>query len=168
MMRRRVLLTGLFALLIAPGLVVGHGNERGVVTAQMGGGKLTIDHGRPMAKGRDLMSLIKPGGYWRIGADAATTLTTDVDLMFGGQRVPKGKYTLLAHFLEGGKWSLVVAEGATQPGWEPTKVLAEAPGTISKIGPVETLTIRLETQGGGGKLIVEWGTSRLAAEFSAA
>lgn len=168
MMLRRALLTGLLTPLIVPGLVVGHGNERGVVTAQMAGGKLTIDHGRPMANGRDVMSLMKPGSYWRMGADAATTLTTEVDLMLGGQRVPKGKYTLLAHFLEGGKWSLVVAEGATQPSWQPTKVVAEVPGTITKVSPVEILTIKLETQGRNGKVIVEWGTSRLAADFSAA
>jgi hypothetical protein len=168
MMLRRAFLTGSLALLVVPALVVGHGNERGVITAQLGGGKLTIEHGRPMAKGRDVMSLIKPGSYWRMGADAATTLTTEVDLMVGGQRVPKGKYTLLAHFLEGGKWSLVVAEGATLPSWQPTKVVGEVGGSVEKIDPVEVLTIKLETQGSKGKVTVEWGASRLSAEFTAA
>jgi hypothetical protein len=160
-------------LTLAAALVAGapaspHGNARGVVTAQLGGGKLTVDHGRPMARGRDLLSLIQPGGYWRMGSDAATTLTTDVDLMLGDRKVPRGKYTLLAHFLEGGSWALVVAQGASPPAWTPAGVVAEAQGTITKIDPVEMLTIKLETEGSKARLVVEWGSSRLTAEFRAA
>lgn len=166
-MKRFLSLLRASGVLLLPALVLGHGNERGVATAELGASKLTVDHGRPKANGRDVLALIKPGSYWRMGSDAATTLTTEVDLKFGDKIVAKGKYTLLAHFVEAGQWSLVVAQGASPTG-EPAGLVAEVPGSITRIEPVETMTIKLETQGGRGRIVVEWGTSRLTAEFSAA
>lgn len=149
-------------------VVFGHGNKPGKATAKIGGGEVVVDFVGPEAKGRDVLSLLQPGSYWRMGADRATTLTTDVDLKVGDTVVPKGTYTLVAHFDENKNWKLVLAEGLGM-GFVPTKVIAETPGTISETADViENMTIQLEGEGDQGTLTVAWGKARLTASFQAA
>ncbi len=170
-MARKLVLLGVVvavAAMVAAPIVMGHGNKPGSSTAKIGGGEVKVEFTGPESKGRDVLSLLPPGGYWRMGADRATTLTTDVDLKFGDMTVPKGSYTLVAHFDENKKWSLVVAEGLGS-GFKPTKVVAKTAGTISKLDTaVENMVIKLEASGDQGKLILDWGTARLVAEFAAA
>ncbi len=170
-MARKLVLLGVVvavAAMVAAPIVMGHGNKPGSSSAKIGGGEVKVEFTGPESKGRDVLSLLPPGGYWRMGADRATTLTTDVDLKFGDMTVPKGSYTLVAHFDENKKWSLVVAEGLGS-GFKPTKVVAKTAGTISKLDTaVENMVIKLEASGDQGKLILDWGTARLTAEFSAA
>jgi hypothetical protein len=160
------LAAGLLAL--AMPLVLAHGNKPGTATASIGGGEVKVDYVGPAAMGRDVLSLLAPGSYWRMGADKATTLTTAVDLKFGDKVVPKGTYKLVAHLSADKKWTLVVAEDLGS-GSTPTKVVGEAPGTIGKTeAPVENMTIKLEGAGPKGKFILDWGNARLTAEFTAA
>ena len=63
---------GVLALMAVNGIA--HGNERGAVKATIGSATVTVDYGRPMLKGRDLMKMIQPGDVWRIGSDAPTTI----------------------------------------------------------------------------------------------
>ncbi|HJS75612.1 MAG TPA: DUF2911 domain-containing protein [Vicinamibacteria bacterium] len=163
---RIFLAAGLLA--VAMPLVLAHGNKPGTATASIGGGEVKVDFVGPAAMGRDVLSLLAPGSYWRMGADKATTLTTAVDLKFGDKVVPKGTYKLVAHLSADKKWSLVVAEDLGS-GSAPTKVVGEAPGTIGKTdAPVENMTIKLEGAGNKGKFILDWGNARLTAEFTAA
>jgi hypothetical protein len=169
-MRKRLFATaGLVAgVALAVPLALAHGNKPGVASAKIGGGEVKVDYVGPSAMGRDVMTLLTPGNYWRMGADKATTLTTDVDLKFGGTVVPKGTYKLVAHLSAENKWSLIVAEDIGS-GSKPTKVIAEAPGTITKLdAAAENMTIKLEAAGAKGKLVLDWGNARLVAEFTAA
>jgi hypothetical protein len=170
-MARKLVLLGVVAAvaaMVAAPIVMGHGNKPGSSTTRVGGGEVKVEFIGPESKGRDVLSLLPPGGYWRMGADRATTLTTDVDLKFGDMTVPKGSYTLVAHFDEDGKWSLIVAEGLGS-GFKPTKVVGKASGAIAKLdAEVENMVIKLEASGDQVKLILDWGTARLTAEFSAA
>ncbi len=82
----------------AAGFIVGlpgaaQGN-RGKAELKTGAGSITVDYGRPVLKGRDMLSQLKPGDFWRMGMNQATTLTTPVDLTFGGTKVRKGSYSL--------------------------------------------------------------------------
>lgn len=149
-------------------LLLAHGNKPGTATATIGGGEVKVDYVGPAAMGRDVLGLLAPGSYWRMGADKPTTLTTAVDLKFGSMVVPKGTYKLVAHLSADKKWSLVVAEDLGS-GAKPTKVVGEASGTIAKTqAPVENMTIKLEGAGTKGKFILDWGNARLTAEFTAA
>jgi len=171
MVRKLVLLGTVIAIaaMVAAPSVLGHGNKPGSSTAMIGGGEVKVEFAGPESKGRDVLSLLPPGGYWRMGADRATTLTTDVALKLGEMTVPKGSYTLVAHFDENKQWSLIVAEGLDAGDSSPTKVIARTSGTISKLdAAVENMTIKLEASGDKGKLVLDWGTARLTAEFSAA
>ena len=160
-------------VLVTPMLVtffaLGHDNDHGNTSAQIGQGTVSVEYHGPLAKGRDLMSMIQPGIYWRMGADAATMLKTDIDLNFGGTTVAKGEYALSAHFTDGGGWSLVLSMSPGRRGAKPAEILAEAPGTLGRTDtPVEAMTIELSGQGSKGTLVLEWGNSRLSVDFSAA
>ena len=170
-MARKLILLGIVvavaAMIMAP-MVLAHGNKPGSSTAKIGGGEIKVEFTGPESKGRDVLSLLPPGGYWRMGADRATTLTTDVDLKVGDMIVPKGSYTLTAHFDENKQWSLIIAE-ALDGSAKPTKVVGKTSGTISKLdAEAMNMVIKLEADGDQGKLILDWGTARLVAEFSAA
>ena len=57
---------------------------------------ISITYGRPHLKGRTVGESVEPlmDKVWRLGADQATTLTTDKDMMFGEAHIPAGEYTL--------------------------------------------------------------------------
>tara|TARA_Y100000588_G_C14211326_1_gene906810 strand:+ start:1084 stop:1719 length:636 start_codon:yes stop_codon:yes gene_type:complete len=73
------------------------------------GANISITYGRPYLKGRIVGESVPPmeSGIWRLGADEATTLNTDKDLMIGGKHVPAGEYTLWAGHM-GNEFHLIV------------------------------------------------------------
>src|SRR5271154_1812164 len=59
------------------------------------GHKVTIDYSRPSMRNRKIFGGLVPyDQVWRTGANAATSLKTDVDLTLGGTAVPAGSYTI--------------------------------------------------------------------------
>ncbi|MBI1941724.1 MAG: DUF2911 domain-containing protein [Acidobacteria bacterium] len=145
-----------------------HGQDRGEAKAKVGNANVSVEYGRPELRGRDPMKLMQPGSLWRIGANAATTITSDADLDFGGTRVAKGKHFLLARLAEAGKWSLIVSSKAANE-YEPGSKIAEVPLEL-KDGEesVELMSINLSNQDGRGVIEIVWGTSRLTGSFAAA
>ena len=82
------------------------------------GKKITIDYSAPSKRNRVIFCELVPyGQVWRTGANAATTLTTEADLMIGTLHVPAGKYTL--YTIPGEKeWTLIVNKQTGQWGTE--------------------------------------------------
>lgn len=157
-----------FALAWLTQATLAHGNDRGNVKATIGGAQVTIDYGRPSLKGRDPLSLIKPGEVWRIGSDASTTIESDKDLLVGGTKVEKGKHILLARFDGPGKWSLVVSSKPWNQ-YDPSGKIAETPMKFEQAADaVETVTLKLTDKKGTGVIQVAWGKMRLTAEFKVA
>ena len=78
---------------------------------------IRIDYGQPHLRGRALHAagLVPFDSVWRLGANEATGLETDVDLLIGGQAVPKGKYTLYALPSAAG-WKLIINKNTGQWG----------------------------------------------------
>jgi hypothetical protein len=145
-----------------------HGNDRGQAKAEIGKAQVAIDYGRPTLKGRDMLKRIQPGQVWRLGSDAATTIESNVDLDFGGTRVPKGKHILLGRLAEPGKWTLIVSSKSAMQ-YEPGAKIAEVPMEFSEVSdPVEELSIKLSNEGGRGVIEIEWGSARLKATFAVA
>jgi hypothetical protein len=59
------------------------------------GKKIKAVYSRPFVRGRSIWGVIVPfDSVWRTGANSATLLTTDIDLVVGSSVVPKGTYTL--------------------------------------------------------------------------
>ncbi len=140
--------------------------------------RIRIDHGQPHLRGRALHtdSLVPYDQPWRTGANAATTLTTDVDLVIGGAAVPKGTYILQTLPTRSG-WKLLVQK---QP--PPSAPAMEAPydpaNDVARVDlrrttlpvPLESLTFWLipsrEPGVQRGELRLAWGTVMLAADWS--
>ncbi len=88
------------------------------VEYKAGSKKITIDYSAPSKRGRVIFGGLVPyAQVWRTGANAATTLTTNADLMIGSLHVPAGKYTL--YTIPGEKeWTLIVNRQTGQWGTE--------------------------------------------------
>ena len=124
------------------------------------GKKVTIAYSRPSAKGRKIMGELVPyGKVWRTGANEATSMTTDTDLLIGGKTVPAGKYTL--YTLPGeSAWKLIVNKQTGQWGtkYDEAQDLVRVDMQAGKTsGPVEQFTISFDKSGGdSAKLKLEW------------
>ena len=82
----------------------------------LAGKEVTIAYSAPSKRGRVIMGELVPyGKVWRTGANAATTLTTPVDLMIGSLHVPAGTYTLYTIPGET-EWTLIVNKQTGQWG----------------------------------------------------
>lgn len=139
---------------------------------------IRIDYGQPHLRGRKLLtdSLIPYDKPWRTGANAPTTLTTDVDLVIGGKSLPKGTYVLQTLPTRAG-WKLLVQKpvelppGTDAPPYDPAKDLARIDLRQSALpNPLESLTMWLipSRQPGAprGELILAWGNISLATDWS--
>ena len=142
---------------------------------------IRIDYGQPHLRGRRLFtdSLVPYDSVWRTGANAATTLTTDVDLVVGGARVPKGRYVLQTLPTRAG-WKLLIQTDAPQPpaGAAPGGAAPAPARDVARVdlrrttlpAPLESLTFWLvpSTQPGQarGELRLAWGTTALATTWA--
>jgi len=133
----------------------------------LGGKAVTIEYNAPSARERKVEGgLIPNDAVWRLGADSATTLTTDTDLTIGDLKVPKGVYTL--YLLGGtGDWKLIVNKQTGQWGteYDASKDLGRTTMKVTKtLIFAETLKITLRNP---GVLDVVWGNSRAAVPVKA-
>ena len=123
------------------------------------GANISIDYGRPFLKGRTVGDSVEPleGQVWRLGADEATTLTTDRDLMLGAAHVPAGEYTLWT-LSNGDATELIVNRETGQWGtdYDGSRDLGRTPMTVGTLDtPAEQLTLHIEDN----VLRFEWGVT---------
>ena len=162
------------AVLGLSALALAQGNPRGNAKTTLNGQTVSIDYGRPSLKGRTvqhLLSQLKPGQFWRLGADQSTTFTTSADLDFGGTKVPKGIYSLWAQRQADNSWKLVFNTQHGQWGTkhDPSKDLVFVPLKEEKESKTaQMVTITLENEGGGGEISINWGDMELSANFNVA
>jgi len=166
-----VLAMGLLTLGVESGLA--RGNPRDTAKISLGDKTVSVEYGRPSLKGRsvnDLLGRLKPGGFWRLGADQSTTFSTAVDLQFGGVTVPSGEYSLWAQKRANNSWKLVFNKQHGQWGTQhdASKDLVSVPLKETKASDsAEMVTISLTEEGGGGVIAIQWGDMKLTASFKA-
>ena len=132
-------------------------------TIQLGGKNVTVEYSAPSARGRKVEGgLIPYGRVWRAGADSATTLITDADIMIGDLKVPKGMHTLYVAAADG-DWKLIVNNQTGQWGTEYSEGqdLGRTALTLKKTdAAVEKFEISLTKDGGNsGMLWLKWGNT---------
>ncbi len=148
--------------------------------AQRAAGKpavIRIDYGQPHLRGRRINtdSLVPLGTVWRLGANGATLLTTDVDLTIGGKAVPKGRY--VAQVLPTrSAWTLILqaettgAASVNPTAYDASKDVARIDLAIRTTAtPVESLSIWLVPAISGnarGVLQIAWDATLLTTEWS--
>lgn len=63
-------------------------------TGKINGATISINYSSPSVKGRVIWGELVPfNKIWRAGANAATTIETDKDLVIEGKKLPAGKYS---------------------------------------------------------------------------
>ena len=136
--------------------------------------RIRVDYGQPHLRGRTLHAggLVPLDSVWRLGANEATGLDTEVDLSIGGLPVPKGKYTLYALPTAAG-WKLIINKNTGQWGTD-----YNAQHDLARIDlrrrslatPVESFSIWLipSTQAGApnGELRFVWGDTELSTNWN--
>jgi hypothetical protein len=143
---------------------------RGKAEMKAGAGSITIDYGRPSLKGRDMLSQLQDGSFWRMGMNQATVLTTPVDLTFGSTKVAKGAYSVWLK-KAGDAFQLVFNSQTGQWGTQhdAAKDVTSVEMTKAPLSsPVETFTIEVTPAANGGTLDLSWGAMKLAAPFQIA
>ena len=71
-------------------------SERGSVSQTVDGTVITVDYGRPQARGRDSLfgKVVTRDEVWTPGANAATTFQVSRDVTVGDKPLPAGKYSV--------------------------------------------------------------------------
>ena len=140
----------------------------GNTTEAGGSATFTVDYGRPLARGRELVGNILPyDRVWRTGANAATQFTTSAPITLAGNKVPVGTYTLWTVPRTNNRADIILNKQTGQWGTEydgaqdlfMTRLTTEALAT-----PVEMFTISVvPTDSTRGTLGLEWGPFRWTA-----
>jgi hypothetical protein len=154
------------ALVAASAAVVRAQSPVATATGIIDGKTIAVRYSAPSVRGRQifgaggLLSSDPTYPAWRAGANAATTLTTDADLVVGTLAVPKGTYTLYAWVQNPDAWDLIVSKQTGQWGlnYDAKQDLGRVKMTMSKPSAlVETLKYTIADKGAGrGELRLEW------------
>ncbi len=133
----------------------------------IGAAMFTVDYGRPLARGRQLLGDVIPFGYvWRTGANAATQFTTSAPIILAGMKVPAGRYTLWTLPQPNGT-ELIVNKQIGQWGTEygrANDLGRAAMASDTAAPPVEQFTISIVAENAQrGALVMEWGPFRWTA-----
>jgi hypothetical protein len=120
-------------------------------------------------RGRQIFGGIVPWQtIWRTGANQATQLITDRDLVIGNATVPAGTYTLWTIPAPSG-WKLVINRQHGQWGtvYDPAQDLARIDLPTERVAePVDRLTIEVTSARRGGVLSVVWENTRARIPFT--
>ena len=133
------------------------------------GKKVTIEYSRPSAKGREIYGGLVPyDQVWRTGANEATSLKTDADLVIGGTTIPAGSYTLFT-LPSKSSWKLIINKQTGQWGtnYDESQDLARVDMSTSSLPQaVEQFTISLDKTGGdSSKLNLDWEKTRASVDL---
>ncbi len=155
---------GTTSALDAAGRSFGALSGRGEARASVGTATVVIDYGTPAKRGRPIWGALVPyGQVWRTGANLATHLTTDRDLVLGSGAqtlaVPAGRYTLFS-IPDANGGTLIVNRQTDQGGttYDQTRDLGRVRLTPRQLkSPVEQFTIAVV----GGELRLRWDRTEL-------
>ena len=141
----------------------------GEATLKFADGKtVSIQYSRPSMRGRKIFGGLVPyDQVWRTGANAASSLKTDVALTIGGANVPTGSYTLYT-LPSANSWKLIINKQTGQWGtnYDQSQDLARVDMKVSqRSSPLEQFTISFDKTGGdSATLKLEWDTTIASVE----
>jgi hypothetical protein len=128
--------------------------------------EITVDYSQPSKKGRLIFGsaeddALQPyGQYWRLGANAATEITFNTDVTFGGEPIAAGTYRMYA--VPGADAFEVILNsetgvffGAVEPDYDLDVVKVDAP-VQQTTSVVETFTIGFNSTASGVTINFSW------------
>jgi hypothetical protein len=142
-----------------------------------GPSRIAITYGQPHARGRRVEGgLIPLDTVWRFGANAATTLHTDVDMTLGDVRLEAGDYSLFV-LQTRGAWQLIVNRrtGVWGSDYDRTRDVGRIPLVTRALAePEESLSVYLVPESAAprqgyaelrGILRIKWGRTELSTTW---
>ena len=88
-------------------------SQRGSVTQNVAFTEIAVTYGRPVARGRVLFGKLVPwDSVWHPGADSATRVTFDHDVLIEGQKLAAGEYSLWLIPRQSAPWTLILSSAA--------------------------------------------------------
>lgn len=151
------------------GSALGVLSPRDTARAQIAGARILVDYGRPAMRGRTIFGGVVPwDSVWRTGANAATQLITDKEIVFGATAVPAGTYSLFSIPSPDG-WLLIINKQHGQWGtvYDRAKDLARLPMQISHADvALERFTVEIVPQAAGGDLHLKWEKTEASIPFA--
>ena len=148
-------------------------SQRGTLSQRIAFTDISIEYGRPTARGRALFGALVPwDSVWHPGADSATTITISRDILLDGRAVPPGKYTVWLIPRPQGMWTFILnrttgIQHTPYPG--AASDLLRLDVTPEQLSHLETLTylfpavLRDEAS-----LRIHWGTTAVTVRVKAA
>lgn len=133
-----------------------------------------ITYGQPYKRDRPIFGNLVPyDEVWRTGANEATEITATRDIIFGGQELQAGTYTLFSIPRKDGNWTIILNEKLGQWGafdYDKSNDLMriEAPSRTQE-SVTEAFTIRFsEIEGDSTNIVMEWDQTvvKIPVEFS--
>jgi len=138
---------------------LGELSGRGEIDDVVHGVHFTGDYGTPLRRGRDIFGeLLAYGVWWRTGANRATHLSFDGDIVIDGERIPAGDYTLSSIPEEDGG-TLIINRQTGQGGQSYDEAMDQARVRLRRDRRperVEVFAIRAVPDGEGGRLELRW------------
>ena len=142
-----------------------------------GGITVSVTYSRPSVRGRlifgekEQKALQPYGEYWRLGANEATEIRFNRDILFNGSPVKAGVYRMYAipgpNSFEIALNTQVGESGSSAPK-EENDVLRTKAQTQRTASPVEQFTISLAPQNEGIQMVFEWSDVRFAVPLRVA
>ena len=100
----------------SPSPVAGQGypfSQRGSVEQDVAHTRIAVTYGRPVARGRALFGQLVPwDSIWHPGADSATRVTFNHDLLLEGHAMKAGEYSLWLIPREHAPWTVILSHAA--------------------------------------------------------
>lgn len=88
-------------------------SQRGSVTQMVAFTEISVAYGRPVARGRALFGALVPwDNVWHPGADSATRITFNHDVMIEGRPLRAGEYSLWLIPREHAAWTVIFSGAA--------------------------------------------------------
>lgn len=183
-MKKAVIIIGILAVLLVGAFMLWRSQVKSLSPEegfdfQDGDLKVHVYYNRPFKKGREIFAengLVPFGKIWRTGANEATYIETNKNLLVNGQELKKGKYSL---------WTIPNAESwkvifnSEYPSWginfkgeanhnpEADVLTVEVPVSQTET-EIEQFTISIEKTGDETELIFLWDKTVVVVPFTVA
>lgn len=147
-------------------------SERGSVTQSVAFTEIAVTYGRPVARGRELFGKLVPwDSVWHPGADSATRVTFDHDVLIEGQHVKAGEYSLWLVPHESAPWTFILNRAAHtfhKPYPGSALDVLRIPVTPERLSHMESLAIYFPVVSRDKAMMrIHWGETGIAVHIEA-
>jgi len=88
-------------------------SQHGTVSQRVSHTNIDIEYNRPVARGRELFgALVKWDSIWHPGADSASRIRFDKDIVLQDKALAKGEYSLWLIPRQSAPWTLILSKAA--------------------------------------------------------